>query len=205
VRKKILIPWTGGLDSTYAVVRAIEYGHDVVAIRFNIKNNDTQAISEIKAIEKLMKLSPFNRDGIKFEFREKSIEYNILRLNGYACVDLVQPPLWLTGLATICTDKIDEIRMGYVIGDCAISYLDDIKDLWKSLGKFCENGLPELRFPYIKMNKDGIISYFLKYYPDILDNLSYCEKPVIDGDIIVPCTTCKCCTVMDNALEIATR
>lgn len=41
--KHILIPWSGGLDSTYLIYDAIQKGHKVTTCSFSLKQNTQQS------------------------------------------------------------------------------------------------------------------------------------------------------------------
>ena len=138
---KIGILFSSGLDSTMLVYKALKEGHKVQPLYIELKNNDIKTAAELWHIEKLISLfkEEFGYDNISDVHYPAKIE-----LNGAGTINLVQPPLWVLGLAYSQEINVDEYQIGYVTGDCAISYLDDIKALYDSYKWFSREPLKKL-------------------------------------------------------------
>jgi hypothetical protein len=99
-----------------------------------------------------------------------------------------QMPFWImSGLRAVT----DEVHIGYVMNDDAISYLGDIQKIWNSY-KCIHDKLPKLKFPLAKLNKEIIKSQL----PDSLfQEVFSCENPhlTIDEKSFVECGTCVSC------------
>ena len=172
-------------------------GNTVTPIYVTIENNRHKAQLEKNRIELLYKLfsNEFNKD---YPSKLNHIEYVLT-----AHVDanegslyFKQVPIWI--MAMIFSQGIrgvEEIQVGYVSNDDAISYLKDIKNIYKSYGAICESLVP-LKFPIIKMKKYQMADKLPSKYRDLVVS---CENPRLDDcehDGILgytPCCECVPC------------
>jgi len=82
----------------------------------------------------------------------------------------------------------DEVHIGYILQDAAISYIPEIKALWKALHSFSypesDFVIPKLCFPISRYHKTQIINT-LQYScdEDILTSCWTCERPDIKKKI----------------------
>lgn len=194
--KNVAVLFSGGLDSTYLVWKNLMDGNVVYPIYIEIENNKNKTIIEKNRIELLRK---------KFddEFGD-----NITNINYIINVGIMntsddtllfkQIPVWLFGLMYIQGMDIDEIQIAYVIKDDAISYLDDIQNIYKSYQPICDEMIP-LKFPLFKMMKDEMANSLPKEYLDLIYS---CENPLNIGnesDVIISydaCCKCVPCKVI---------
>jgi len=186
-----LIPFSGGLDSTYLLYIRLQQGLDIQLSYVELVNNVTKSEIEQR-----------HRDALLGKMREATVtELGIVKveLPYSGLLNLVQPTVWLLGLVSqITTSHIpDFVELGYTSGDCALGYLDEIKTLWNSYQGFCNTPLPELRFPLIKEGKED---YFYKLPESIRELIWSCEAPSIlenTEDYVIykecgcECTPCK--------------
>jgi hypothetical protein len=99
---------------------------------------------------------------------------------------LSQPQLWTIAghlnSGDFSSKRIYEIQIGYVMSDQALSYLKEIKILYKALLNFTDKKEwipPKLEFPIIKQGKHELASYIHTKYPDIFKLCCCCENPKI--------------------------
>lgn len=85
---------------------------------------------------------------------------------------LSQPPLWILFSQYIVDFQIDEIQIGYIMNDDAISYLEDVRNLYDAYKPFIVANRPKLEFPLTKMKKRDILNQLPEF---IVKNISYCE------------------------------
>jgi hypothetical protein len=104
--------------------------------------------------------------------------------------------------------EYDEVHIGYIMNDSALSYIKEILSFWKSLFSFSypgyDYGIPKLMFPLQKYHKETILSRLRNYNYSILYSCWTCEDPHIlktktmkDSNIevlIESCGKCKPCT-----------
>ena len=194
--KKVGVLFSGGLDSTYLVWKNLKDGNEVVPIYIEITNNTTKTILEKNRIELL--------------FKEFADEYNTEDNHKIDCIQYVvqvgvcasedslyfkQVPVWIVGLMFCQSMGVDELQIGYVGNDDAISYLDDIKKIYKSYGSIQEKLTP-LTFPLMKERKLELGHELPERYREFIFS---CENATIIGSETAefieykPCCTCGAC------------
>lgn len=186
--KRVLIPWSGGMDSTYLIKWYSDKGYDVYTGYINLVNNGLKSVIEQNTIEKLLPLM----EKYRMYHLDTLFTINIVKTQSNS-LSLSQPLLWLTPLA-YNSSFYDEVAIGYVMGDCAVSYLNDFQNIWESfkgLSPFPDRW-PELKFPLIKMKKDFI---WQQLDDDIRKLCVWCENPIDDEilgyKICNDCVPCK--------------
>lgn len=193
--KKVAVLFSGGLDSTYLVWKNLKDGNEVKPVYIEIQNNEAKTILEKNRIELLYK---------EFENDFNTNERKICRIN-YAVSAGVhaygeslyfkQIPIWIFGMVFLQSLAVDEIQVGYVANDDAISYLNDIQKIYKSYQSICEPMI-ELKFPITKMKKWQMARELPKKY---LNLTITCENPTIIGSKnekfveYEPCCECDPC------------
>lgn len=190
--KKVAVLFSGGLDSTYLVWKNLTDGNDVQPIYVEVENNQTKTI-----LEK-------NRTGLlvqefckEFPGKIHDIRY-MIKVNVHAIEDSLyfkQVPLWI--LATIFSQdlNVDEIQIGYVSNDDAISYLQDIQNVYKSYEPLMRY-LKPLVFPLSKKPKHDMAHELPEIYRKYIFS---CEMATIIGSENAefieyePCCECTPC------------
>lgn len=168
--KNVIILWSGGLDSTYLVYDCLKKGYNVYPVYIKLLNNTSKTEMELDVIkkisEKMKEMFPNNFNELKITM---SINIDYHYHNNY----FQQLPIWILGILFSIKDDIDEIYLGYVTGDDAISYLNEIKKIYKSYSPIVSN-LPKLLFPLSKTLKLEILNKL----PSVLTDLTKtCEIP----------------------------
>lgn len=187
-KKKVLLLWSGGLDSTYLLCDNLFEGNEVETVYLEIKNNERKVKREKDAIQKITEEIYRLKIGQHFE-RSLGLEVVLYDTN---CLQLNQPLTWLYGLAFHNLTKVDEIQIGYCMNDDAISFIEDIKRVWEAYKPFFYEGeQPKLVFPLIKKKKT---SMFTMLPESIRNMIVFCEKP--NGDI--DCGECSACKRAKN-------
>jgi len=183
--KKVLIPFSGGLDSTYLVWKNLVEGNNVTVVYFELENN-----SEKTRLEKISREKTY--DILKEEYGERLnksyFSYKIHLNNIQNDFSLAQPPIWILGCFFSCNEFFDEIQLAYVMNDDVVSFIKDIEVLYKAYEPFSNRPLPLLSFPLLKDKKE----HFIKELPEEFYKLIYsCENPSIkeEGSFILfkPC------------------
>lgn len=188
-RKHVFVAWSGGLDSTYLIRELLDQGHRVSAGYIEITNNTTKTARELAAIEKLLKLDYLKGD---FHYKGKIVGFGIEHYGGAIC--LSQPLIWLMGLAYSIdeSEPYDEVALGYVMNDDAISYLDDIRKTYRGLQPMMRIKLPPLVFPLTRTKKNEMWED-LPY--DVKDAVTWCEGPGVEDR----CGECHACQRMKKS------
>jgi len=180
MKKTILQTVSGGFDSTYLLIKNLNEGHEVYPIYIHSPTvNQIKQTIELNSVKQLLeRLHSFNN--------LKGLTETDINLNGIPNLFSSQPIFWLLGLfnevknISLYSDY-DEVHIGYILGDGAVSYLHEIKKLWKALFSFSlpDYKVPKLVFPLLKYHKETIIKKLDEYNSEIFDNCWFCETPNI--------------------------
>jgi len=174
-----LVAWSGGLDSTALIDYLLKKGDRVSSIYIEVPGNGDKCKREQRAIDRMT--SYFSR----YSFEHLGTT-TISPYSG-SVLAMKQPLLWLTGLVYALNSQHDSVAIGYVMGDCAISYLPDIRSIWDSFSALSDRQLPPLTFPLIKKDKTDL----WKDIPDeVKPHITWCES---HAAIIAPCGECHPC------------
>lgn len=188
---KVMVPWSGGLDSTSLVVWNLEQGNTVVAPYFQIDNNETKVVMEKKTRDVFREHQYFKR----FIDRGRLIVTDCSPKVYLCCgnpmgLALTQPAIWLLSMLYTVDSTIDEVQLAYVMNDCALSWLNEIEAIWAAYDGLVHKGkLPKLTFPYIKKSKHGVCEILNGADYTIAELTWSCEMPI--GEKV--CGTCVPC------------
>lgn len=196
--KKVAVLFSGGLDSTYLVWKNLKDGNEVIPIYVEIQNNEVKTKLEKNRVKLLCKEFAKEFDANKSMFEKKQlhdVEFAIsvgVHANE-GSLYFKQMPIWIFSIVFLQgISEIDEIQIGYVSNDDAISYLDDIQNIYKSYQAICEPMKP-LVFPLTK-NKKYLMAHELP--PQYLKLIFSCENAKIigseDAEIIKYEACCEC-------------
>jgi 7-cyano-7-deazaguanine synthase in queuosine biosynthesis len=185
----ISVLWSGGMDSTYLIQHLLDKSPNNVvwASYVKINNNKEKIKMELNAIKKITPilkqkyLDRFYYRGISCEFDLKQVTNNL---------KFYQMPIWISAVVCTTGSNVNEIAIGYVMNDDAISYLNDFKKIVKSFDALSKNKFPKISFPLDKIKKDEIIE---NMDPSLLKHVVWCECPKIGSGRIRPCKGCDAC------------
>jgi len=157
MKKSVAVLFSGGLDSTYLVWKNLSEGNTVFPVYIEITNNQVKSVLEKNRIGLLRRefLKEFKTPIGDWEEPLANINY-LLSVGvdaNESALRLRQLPVWMVGLSFMQSMKVDEIQIGYVSNDDAISYLDEIQAIYKSYEKITETTMIPLTFPLIKKHK----------------------------------------------------
>jgi hypothetical protein len=197
--KKVAVLFSGGLDSTYLIWKNLKEDNEVYPVYVEIENNGNKTILEKNRIKLLVKefRKEFTNEKDYSGRRIHDIEY-VLRVSvstSESSLFFKQIPIWMFGTAFLQSLPVDEIQIGYVSNDDAISFLEDIKKIYKSYQAICEP-MKRLTFPLSKIRKIEMANELPKQYLALIFS---CENARIigseDAEIIdyEPCCGCSSC------------
>lgn len=194
-RKTVGVLFSGGLDSTYLVWKNLKDGNNVQPIYYEIDNNENKSKLEKNRIELLR--NEFNKE---FGGRVRDVKYCLkvdLKDLSSPNLCLKQVPVWIFGLVFSQYFDLDEIQIGYVMNDDAISYIKEIKKIYKSFNSISFKNQIPLKFPLLKNKKHDLLNELPEKYKDLIVS---CEQPHINEDIessgilkYKPCGRCDAC------------
>lgn len=219
--KKVLILWTGGLDSTYLIFKNLFMGNEVYMGYVDIRNNDICMKGEVQARDRLLKYIKTLQDKISFKGRLclEVMKLCEISVNYESDFPFAQVPLFFIPI-TANLMSYNEIQLGFVYGDYEnsdlfIQKLNNIYNGYVDLittpitGKrkiLYKSDIAKLTFPLSNTTKQEEILFIKsidnKYKTKILNNLVHCEDlQEQEGGSIVPCGECKACRNYQKAYE----
>jgi 7-cyano-7-deazaguanine synthase in queuosine biosynthesis len=152
--KNVLLGWSGGLDSTRLILHYRSLGWNIDAIYCILKNNPEKTERELAARKAIME--QYFHDWVKPAFNLRHGHTSIDLGAVWRAPSFSQVVPWLLTLFMNVAEDHDEVALGYICGDDAISYLDEIKAVWNSFNGISKFQLPPLVFPLMKKTKPEI-------------------------------------------------
>jgi len=189
-QKVPLVLFSGGLDSTYLVYELLKHSPvDVVYCNADQHTNKIEA--ERIAREKI--IAEFDTLNTRFKVRNQ-YEADRFSLSQNPAVLFQQPPAWIFGaLSVIDPRKHSSLEVGYVSGDCALTYRHEMTRAWNALNELCLSENLPLKMQLMRWTKQDILGMI----PDELRKLVWiCELPkadLVENAPIQACGTCAAC------------
>jgi 7-cyano-7-deazaguanine synthase in queuosine biosynthesis len=218
--KKVIVFLSGGIDSTYLLIKNLELGNEVYPFYLDIDHvNHRQREQERNAVEKIL----LNLEVLSLDKKFNLKKLKLAKVNWLPTLQAMQmPQLFVTWgwLLSMSQDyrlgiNFDEIQIGYCLGDDALGFMDQIRNLWQSFTAFTNYEYdstyhdptpPKLCFPISMVAKESFYHYLHENYPKILINCWWCEKPYTPSASeikkfgfpkeAIPCGDCPSCKRM---------
>lgn len=208
--KRILIPWSTGVDSTVLVLHGVRDGYRVcyVHLKCDQPRNAYQVESErLPALKRAIIEKVQSR---KDSRGESSPVLKPFERFSHATVSLSSTPMpykqlpaWFMHLMSmIGKEEYEEVQMGYLLNDDAAPACADLAQAWYHLAKAIYGlnfKVPPLTFPLLRHRKHELIDE-LEHW-GILDLVWWCELPQFYDDGRRPCEHCPSCIRHRRALE----
>jgi 7-cyano-7-deazaguanine synthase in queuosine biosynthesis len=203
MKKKILVVWSGGLDSTSVLLDALACGHEVETLYTSLENNGHKVDNELRR-RKMMRSVLRLKEGKTFKDTVVNIP-SLIPAENSICT-FWQPTLWIWGLMLFLKKdhQFDEVRFGYIRGDDFWHVRDKVVKLFKvaleALGgtkDFPDDPdlkIPRLVYPFEWQEKIKLAEYMYKNNPEILQLIWTCENP----ENRTECGRCNTCQKRDK-------
>ena len=193
-----LVPWSGGLDSTYLVYKLLKEGHNVTAVCFdmNPQVKSYQDVRQREAISKIRKL--FSEDySVRLEILTLYDEIDIRAFSTRNAFAFVQFPTIINAILYTLVPEHDYVALGYVVGDDIMSWMNDIVHLFNAWKPFLrENEYTELVLPLAKMSKYHI---YHSLPSEIRKYVTWCES---EREVTHRgCGSCRSCLKMKSYID----
>lgn len=171
--KTLCIFWSGGMDSTLAVLLALTAGCHVQAL--NVKANTPNGEYERAGHEALQSILRRYADSCKRSIQFNSIEPSLPLIENSAWG---QMPWWIT-TAQYHHGKVDAVVFSWLASDDNAPVFDDAIAAYHSLDFVLWSGhkKPPLILPFRKVVKLDVIRA-LKAFNGIIPFITYCENPI---------------------------
>ena len=190
--KHVLLAWSGGLDSNVMLFELLRNGAIVTAVSLdydNLPNNAVQREVRERVIKRLQRL------GLIDNFRHADVMMRTCL--GTDRIALGQLALLQTMLMNNTETHIEHVLQAYVMGDDAVSYIPELKGVWKSFKALWRTGItqPTLDFPFIKVHKIHLAQYLNENDASTgLNHVSWtCEYPAYKKGFPSACGECPSC------------
>lgn len=210
MQKRILIPWSGGVDSTVLVLHAVRDGHLVYYAHLKCDQPKNAYQVEAERLPALRQAIVEKVQARKAKREEPGIVQEPIRRYSEAELNFSstkmpykQMPAWFIHLMTmIGKDDYDEVQLGYLLNDDAARATTDLAKAWHYLAKAIygfDFKVPALTFPVLHHRKHELIAE-LKHW-EIMDLVWWCELPQIYNEGPLPCEYCPSCVRHRRAIE----
>jgi len=210
MQKRILIPWSGGVDSTMLMYDAIRSGAQVSHVHLEAGQPEGAVAVEAN------RLGVLKRELMQAVIKtlgDKPYHYPTpvacMATMNLASTDMPfkQMPCWFMMLLSMignldCKPLYDEVHLGYVLNDDASASFTDLSLAWHHLAKaiYGINFVPPLlKAPLLQTRKCHLIKDLddLKLLPFIW----YCELPQMVNGVPTECGLCPSCIRHMRSLE----
>jgi 7-cyano-7-deazaguanine synthase in queuosine biosynthesis len=203
-KKVPLLLFSGGMDSTYMVQWFLAYGDvDTMYVYANV--HPLKVEKEKEARKKLFRL--FEKHYKHKVLKDHEMNVDNLYINQYQRLDGVQMIAWVTAaLAVFQSDRHHSLAIGYLLGDQAPAYREQLDAFWKA-GWIMTRGrldpVPQLVFPMLDHHhtKYNTVDHIDKR---LVTSTWVCENPYEVGDAaakrIKACGGCNPCRLLKNTV-----
>ena len=208
-RKRVVVLFSGGLDSTYLIRKNLLKGNVVRPVYFNIQNNENKSLVEQQQIKLL--INEFrNEFGYDYICDLSIVGDFMINTRFFNIVVFQQPLIWSSMIHFALISDDDEVQIGYTMNDDALSFIDEIKRHYYS-ASFClskKKAIP-IKFPITKISKYEMLEELPQNYkryitscenPNLLNIAINDKKNDIRYRLFEPCGECDVCkkTIMNN-------
>lgn len=196
-----ILAYSGGYDSTVALVELManaKSGDEIIAISMIHHSTGDAKLrreqeSRIIIIDKLRRRYP--EVNLKSMEIEVSMPWDIG--SAHNSTGLSQPIFWICNIIPLIEDG-DEVNLGYIRDDQAITHISDMHKMWNSAMRIQANKKVTLKFPNRYAGKTEILVHLMNNYPELID---YCISYESSGyDARKVCGHCEPCKHMKQAL-----
>lgn len=194
--KKVVVPWSGGLDSTTLLITLAHVGAEVCALSFSGGNlpNDKH---ESHARTNLRNIIQKRNCGEYIKFKDITLP----TLGGMwpGAYKAAQHSLWIKMLPLVIPNA-DFVFLGYVVGDGCVSQEKEIQKEWNA-GNFNihhDYTMPTLVLPLRTFVKPDVCRLFTdvierEHFDGLDDHITFCQSTTKLGNHLYGCGDCPSC------------
>ena len=215
-QKKPLILFSGGLDSTYALICALQISSVDLLI---VKSTRLPPGQYAEELARNAIIDRIKKDTASGKLRYGIDNIHVVDLNiGFGSMIIgekfAQLKYWIFSALEVVNPEVhSHVYVGYVSGDGIAPHIHDIKKTWKHLYKVTKIGKVKISFPLLYLSKQDIVNNLRhSVNEDYLRMAWYCEFPneitVGKGKNkrkeFIACGKCMSCRRM-SGIEIPTK
>lgn len=174
IDKRTIIAWSGGLDSTYLLIKCLERGDMVLPIYYNILQYSFKMLADyIVRFENYLNLSKLYSNNLFSPIPTMSFGSTMFR----SCTGFTQPQMLIHSISSLSDDILynsNKIYIGYTMNDDIVAYEKELNSLYNNLMKFRDNtnngncfnkrSYAKLKFPLLKTSKTVMYYSLLDQY-----------------------------------------
>lgn len=193
--KNVVLAWSGGLDSNVMLLALLQAGANVTVVSL-----DCQRLPNLAVEQTIRKRFTAELNNMQYRSQYTHITHKLDSSASTSHLVLAQTIMLMTMLMNNIPNGTDVVLQAYVMGDDAISYLDDFKALWNAQKALWHYGVKDtdIEFPFAKVHKLHLAEYLnLKYKDQPVFNLNWsCEHPDHIGTLPMACKVCPSCLLV---------
>lgn len=205
-KKVVIVLYTGGLDSTYSLMKELDEGNLVIPI-YNRLNSES-AEDETHELEYMLihNIEILRRKFYYLEPMKLNVSSHVHFNTSFVFYQQVYNAVSAFTIGYDILQYVDEVIMSLVEGDDSVPYTNELKNIFNSSMKMMllEKSLQTtLEFPLLKMTKTEVYNNLkdLMKKNDVDLNIFSCEFPKIEYDYnskdpilkLKPCGKCNSC------------
>lgn len=210
MKKRILIPWSGGVDSTVLMYEAIKAGHRVSHVHLEAGQPEAAHLVEARRLgplkSELMRIIGVEMGTTPYHYPAQVSCAAFVKM-GNTNMPYKQLPSWFIMLMSMLADRngvalYDEVHLGYVLNDDAAPAFNSLTKAWHYLAKAIYSDTftpPVLMAPAISTRKSHLIARLETLM--LLPYVWYCELPQPGVTDPEPCGYCPSCVRHRRAVE----
>jgi len=203
--KNIFVFWSGGHDSTCALIKQLEKEPEnkYILCYVDVENNSGKSKNEQSAIRSILRILKDKFITTKFETRQIKVS-----LSYHGIPNLIQQMLWSFSIQLFVNreEKIDSVVFGYIQGDDYWHIKNQCESILKlvfSVNQTSGNkDLPvDIVYPCEWTTKEEVINFYKQNdtYKCIKSLVETCENPLADGR---PCGVCHTCNTLKDSVAL---
>ena len=194
------ILFSGGYDSTLLLCDAViveKTEVNVITIEPDFSHDKVER--ERKARNEIIKVL---REKYDARITVSTIKIDISASHYVDSTYLTQPLFWLPAIFTLTkADENNEVRIGYILGDQALTHTSDFEEMAKAVSHFKDKEL-YITFPLKYYSKEEVLMRLYTEFTDIIDLCTSCETHYTSKDMKEGyCQRCNPCKHMIKALK----
>lgn len=203
IKKRPLLFFTGGMDSTALLYDRLKNHGNVDVMYASVNQHPIKAYAEKEAREKIITAIEAVTDHRVIQRLEmpvigKADDVQNSTLTIHGGIGTQQMALLLAAVWVFDTAVHSSVEMGIVMGDSSVQIVPDLSAAWRHLLRICKNGclemkdqVPPMDFPILTWTKEMVY----RSLPDHIRGLTWtCELPRwITGQGVQACGQCTPC------------
>ena len=182
--KRVLVLWSGGVDSTALAIALLEAKAEVTLLEIDTKQTPNYATE-----------TEYRRRQVEWfhdQFKVSHTKFELGNIQGRG-VALYQQSMWWLSIALMHqTDAYDYIAIGWVASDSTSARRSEYLRVFNASSSLLRAPGPKLVFPFATVDK-WFMNEVYKPYSNNLPEVWWCEHPVFKRKKPTECGKCPSC------------